>query len=346
MKFALAKTKQSLATAFVVLQCAAPLLGCMNVTSNDESVDADLFEIPAIQENDIKWNDIKWNDIKWNGWQINGPTFVGVSLAGGFSLQGGSLVMTRADHTILTGSALVGLPMRGVLSDNSTVYLQIARAIPTDDPEIYKYNVESWDGSRWSSLCGQDAAGAQIPAYALAGRWDESVGTSTGGDYIDDPSLFTFACAQGVLAKCVAAGYAPWKTVVECNEVRCQHISMRVMHQACTRMMRADYCGDGTPHTQAGTPINVWDHFDVQVRAENAPGNWHPEAEWGSEGAVCIRQARWPELADADIDAHCPGLRASATHGCFDSSSTFFTENGYNAPLDQRSLLRNEALSQ
>jgi hypothetical protein len=34
---------------------------------------------------------------------------------------------------------------------------------------------------------------------------------------------------------------------------------------ACFRMMPADYCGNGNPHTRDGTLIEIWDREGIQV---------------------------------------------------------------------------------
>jgi hypothetical protein len=53
-------------------------------------------------------------------------------------------------------------------------------------------------------------------------------------------------------------------------------------------MVRADYCGDGTPHTVNGTPIDVYDGIGIQ-----APDtNWLVDAEWGPDGALCVNSPR------------------------------------------------------
>jgi hypothetical protein len=62
-------------------------------------------------------------------------------------------------------------------------------------------------------------------------------------------------------------------------------------HQACVRMVRADLCGDGTPHTTDGRAINVYDALGVQERADDGllvATEWAFEAEWTPQGARCI----------------------------------------------------------
>jgi hypothetical protein len=70
-------------------------------------------------------------------------------------------------------------------------------------------------------------------------------------------------------------------------------------------MMRADYCGDGTPHTREGTLINVGDRLGIQRFDLEPPLTF--EAAWGAGGAVCVRQVRIPELVSLeDLVQACP----------------------------------------
>src|SRR5262249_8074375 len=91
----------------------------------------------------------------------------------------------------------------------------------------------------------------------------------------DDPTRFTFACRGYALAKCAELGYKPWSRVGS--------VSLASYHQACTRMLRADYCGDGTPWTHDGTLISVFDGLGIGGDAASV----RVEAEWNADGAVC-----------------------------------------------------------
>ena len=53
----------------------------------------------------------------------------------------------------------------------------------------------------------------------------------------------------GAIAKCVLWGYRPWATY--------NGTPLAQYHQACTRMVRADYCGTGTSYTVTGNRISV-----------------------------------------------------------------------------------------
>jgi hypothetical protein len=79
-------------------------------------------------------------------------------------------------------------------------------------------------------------------------------------------------------------------------------------HQSCTRMVTADYCGDGTPHTITGRPVEVYDNFSPQVNEEDpASTAYYFESEWTPSGANSIGTCRVADmdLSDADPD-ECP----------------------------------------
>jgi hypothetical protein len=97
-----------------------------------------------------------------------------------------------------------------------------------------------------------------------------------GGSKIDDPTTFTFACERSAITKCLRQGYKPWATV--------NGVSMAEYHQACTRLIRADFCGDGTSYTVEGQWVNLYDTVGVQRDTED----WNQEAEWDSRGARCF----------------------------------------------------------
>jgi hypothetical protein len=161
-------------------------------------------------------------------------------------------------------------------------------------------------------LCGLDSegAGAPIKAIPLQGTWDQRVGVPGGGSKINDPNLITFACKGGALAKCVTLGYKPWKTVEVCTEGTCTQVLLDNYHQACTRMIRADYCGNGQSWTLNGELINLYDGLGVQVDTEE----WPFEAEWDVDGARCVVERR-VIFASGEVPACLP---AEPPAGCGD----------------------------
>jgi hypothetical protein len=266
---------------------------------------------------------------------------LGTALVDDVAIDGGVMIGFLSNGTMAKGSAFEGAKLQGNLSDGTTLPMRIETVQATNDAEIFQYTVSYWNGAAWKNLCGTDA-GAPIRAIPLAGRWDMSTGTSTGGDFIADPNQFTFACEGAAIAKCVGAGYAPWRTVEECFDGVCQEIDLGPVHQACTRMIRADYCGDGEAHTKNGTPVDIYDAFGLQLPVNN-DGTWQNEAEWSAEGALCIENLRWNGPAMNYIQEHCPE-RLWTTFACFGQQSTFFAQNGFSTPLTTRSVLRNESI--
>jgi hypothetical protein len=151
---------------------------------------------------------------------------------------------------------------------------------------LYQVSLQTPDG-QWKDYCLPDAAG-HTTAIALAGGWDAA-------DHHIASDAITFACTNGALAKCVRWGYKPWKSV--------GGVSLADYHQACVHLVRADYCGNGTPHTRDGTTINVYDELAIQKR--DTRNGMVFEAAWGPSGAVYLNAPRLGGKA-ADIAAECP----------------------------------------
>jgi hypothetical protein len=260
------------------------------------------------------------NGIAMNGLVLDGRSVSHVSLAGG-SLNGAPLTdleleatefRGRAGRRPVRGAALAGAELDAALAGGGTVRLRIddvARGRGRSDRDVTRYLVSYRTRQGWAPLCGTDASGAPVGAIPLSGRWVES------GDHVDDAGAFTFACTGFVLAHCVDAGYAPWREAAVCSRPgRCQRITLAAHHQACTRMMRADYCGDGASHTVDHTPVNAYDPLGVRFDSED----WAFEAEWDEDGARCLVNERLPGVvpacAEALVDPDC-GDPAHATEG-------------------------------
>jgi hypothetical protein len=112
---------------------------------------------------------------------------------------------------------------------------------------------------------------------------------------------FILTCTSGAQGKCVRFGYKPWATGPHGED-------LLPYWRACTRMVRADYCGDGVPHTKNGTLIDMFDKIGIQ-KDEPFEGTEF-EAAWSPEGAVCVRHVRIPEIYSLDaLRAACPRLK-------------------------------------
>ena len=88
---------------------------------------------------------------------------------------------------------------------------------------------------------------------------------------------------NAALGKCVIWGYRPWATATRCQDQSCSTVSLADYHQACTHLVRADYCGNGVPYTVNGTLIDIFDDLTPPIQAR--AGSWGLEARWTPSGA-------------------------------------------------------------
>lgn len=200
-------------------------------------------------------------------------------------------ILLKEANTLKVADPIVGSTFKARTEYNQEVQMKVVDIeLDPEDPELYLYQIDFLDESqgKWQSLCLPDLKGVSR-AIPLKGFWDDS------GSYNDSPSIMTFACTAGVIAKCVRWGYKPWKTK--------NGISLKPYHQTCTRMTRADYCGNGKGHTRDGTTINVFDLINIQERTPDTGMVF--EAAWDENGATYFSRARWFESKD-DILKECP----------------------------------------
>jgi ADYC domain/Pentapeptide repeats (8 copies) len=244
-----------------------------------------------------------------NGVSLNGVSLNGVSL-NGVSLNGSSLNGVSLNGTSLNGVSLNGALLNGRLSNGNTLPMRIdgvrQGTSPQTDVWFYKVSYQASDG--WQPLCGA-VNGVATEAIPLAGRWDYSQGTATGGAWIPDLLSITFGCVDRALGKCVQLGYKPWAFSGS--------TPLRGYHQACTRMLRADYCGDGRSFTVDGTAINLYDRLSLQTDTKS----WRLEAEWKESGAQCLKSARDLRLKKLNISVpSCVSAKVTSVCGGFSST--------------------------
>lgn len=232
----------------------------------------------------------------WTGLLVAGAS---ASATGRMTAENGLLRLETGTQRLtshdLVGSVLV-VPVGHGAQQTLDVRVDAVHdgAVGRDVP-LHELSIVARDGTR-RGYCALDARGRNA-AYALRGRIDET------GHFVPDASSFFFACTSGAVGKCVLWGYDPWAHLPDGR-------SLAVHYNACLRMVRADYLGDGEAHTRDGTRIDVAD--DVGVRDWTRTGGAHLkfEAGWGPRGAVCVSRVRWPDLADRrDLYARRPDLR-------------------------------------
>jgi hypothetical protein len=146
------------------------------------------------------------------------------------------------------------------------------------------------DGSR-QPLCDPGPDGRR-QGFPLAGR-----ALSGGAMEPAEPGVFEIVCTSGARGKCVRFGYLPWISA-----------AMRDMYDACVRMVRADYCGDGSATTRDGALIDLYDDRGIQQSDRDPMQEF--EAGWTAAGAVCVRHVRAKENISLErLAVSCPRLR-------------------------------------
>lgn len=256
--------------------------------------------------------------------------FTGAETVGGAPLRSLNLVKgelrgTRQDGARLHGADFAGVVLRGrgltsegVPSGERKVRVEGAvpaePGAPLQDGDFYHYAVRVED----------PATGAFVDpceggyAIALPGRWDNRRGVPGGGSYDPTDVAFTFACQNASIQKCAeSAHYKPWREIVGPLPESCDpdapatcarwRKSGAEALQACVRLVRGDFCGDGTPLTLDGTPIDGNDNFPDDGIEPDAPDHpeWPVEAGWGPAGATCIDQTRVTDAISGYLLDHC-----------------------------------------
>jgi hypothetical protein len=277
------------------------------------------------------------NGIALNGSILEGRLVVSVFLddvsLDGETLSSVSLVKTKLKGIDQNGRRIKGRHMVGsvfgaVMDNGEYLSLRIEDVRATRKKglrDVKRYLVTYETEETVEPLCGYDDLGDPVYAIPLQGSWNLAEGVPGGGSWNDDEGVFTFACEGYVVAKCVLAGYKPWRRALICSwDGGCEMTDLRNHHQTCTRLLRADYCGDGMPHTVDNVWVNLYDGLGVRVDA----GEWTFEAEWSAGGATCMTSTRLPDVVPACFEY-------LATEDCGDplhfyGGSLIFSEVGEN----------------
>ncbi|RKH74762.1 ADYC domain-containing protein [Corallococcus aberystwythensis] len=196
-------------------------------------------------------------------------------------LEGGHLVASPFSEAGAAPRDVVGTVLQGTNSGGKPVEVALCDAEPSaEDPGTVFYRIEAWNAvaQEWENPCVAVGRESNPRALAVSGVWDAS------GAHHDAPGKLTFACENGAITKCIQWGYKPWD--------RRDGKPLAELHQACTRMARADYCGNGRSHTHQGTTIDVYDRFGMVERGEWDPAKASFEAAWAPDGATCLARTR------------------------------------------------------
>jgi hypothetical protein len=229
------------------------------------------------------------------------------------AVDGSEFIVTLGDGRKLHSPELVG----AVLSvDTSTGPLRVRIDAVERDPDarrgpvwLHSLSTQTADGS-WQHLCEAGPDGRR-QAFPLAFR-----PRSPDGAMEPAPEgRFELICTGGALGKCVRFGYPPWVGLAAYN--------------ACIRLVRADYCGDGAGTTRNGMRIDLYDDSGIQT-ADGDPAQ-DLEAGWTAEGAVCVRHIRVKENTSLDAIANsCPRLRGRLGNNCTEERARELGANLFN----------------
>jgi hypothetical protein len=212
---------------------------------------------------------------------VDGTAFV-VSLASGKTLSGADLA-----GATLSLDRLGHVPLKVLVQS-----VEVDSMDPDHETLLYHMLAVDPRTGNTRELCNPDAQG-QRWAFPLRGQWDIE------GRHLSDAG-YTLTCTDGAQGKCVRFGYKPWKTLA--NGIR-----LDAYHQACIRLVRADYCG-GHGTTRDGMLIDIYDNIGIQA-ADLDAADLRFEAAWNERGAVCVAHTRVPEkITLGQLQRQCPRL--------------------------------------
>lgn len=228
--------------------------------------------------NGIRCNGLRVNGLRVNGLRVNGLRVNGSALNSP-QMNGNKLQAKNASNQVLEGQDLEDLRLDMDHEDpNDQSITQIEQSVTEVEVAanglvLNTLKFRELPAGTWQNSCENGAKAIQ-----LKGDWD----VNTGERISDDPSSSTWACLGGALGDCASWGYIPGNSYAGA--------ALANYHQTCIRLKRADYCGNGTHHTQNGHPLDVYDK--VSMMAPEASLAWNIEGFWGPNGALCLNHTR------------------------------------------------------
>ncbi|WP_434427074.1 ADYC domain-containing protein [Nannocystis pusilla] len=115
------------------------------------------------------------------------------------------------------------------------------------------------------------------------------------GEVMSAPGLLYLACDTGATGKAAALGYYDLAKTTQDLE----------LFETAIRVVRADYCYDGSAHTQAGVSVvleDVWGIHGTTDETFKSP----VEAAWGRAGLICRGKGRLDAIDCHDKIPTCP----------------------------------------
>lgn len=209
------------------------------------------------------------------------------------TVEGSAFVLKMADGRELRGTELAGATLHLAVGAGDAAPVKLASIVADDTyPDILHHDLQVPDGQGgWKPACEPDANG---------GRWGFPVVLPEG--HPGRENSITITCSSGAVGKCARFGYRPWARGPQDED-------LMSLHAACVRMVRADYCGNGRPHTKERTTIDTYDDHGIQTRGLADDASYVFEAGWTARGAVCVHHTRWADLLSREqLLKQCPSL--------------------------------------
>ena len=227
------------------------------------------------------------------------------------TIERSTFQVVRADGEVVPQADLAGAVL--TLGAGGEAQRRIRIDAVTPDPrdpagEMMLYNLSEADPvtGEWRPACLPDPEGRRA-GFPLPGAFDRS------GVYDPAHPGFLITCTGGAEGKCVRFGYQPWRKTRE-------GAALLPYYQACVRLVRADYGGDGEGHTRNGTPIDLIDR--IGVKADEPAAGMTFEAAFGPDGALCVAHPRLPDLVTlSDLTARYPRLAGHVGQACGEDPS-------------------------
>lgn len=218
----------------------------------------------------------------------------------------GTSFVVRQNGRTLRSPELVGTEID--IGDGMKLRIEAVRADPADtEILLHRFSIKKDAGAEWFNPCIADRNGLE-EGFPLSGRWDAAM------SFHHDKKHFVLTCTSGAEAKCIHRGYKPWKSSKNGE-------SLQPLFESCVRMLRADYCGDGTATTRDGMAIAVYDKYAAQQPEIDAPG-FEFEAGWTPAGAVCVNHMRVPDLVTLkSLARRCPRFRKAMGRACSEETA-------------------------
>jgi hypothetical protein len=210
----------------------------------------------------------------------------GIAARSNLTADGTEFVLITGDGRVLRSADLVGATLRIGGEHGISIRIESVEKDPQSiggDIFLYRFVVED-DRHEVFDFCTPDAEGRRLGFPVPDGK---------GG--------LVLTCTSGALGKCVRWGYRFW-------EEKLGGPPLDALHQACIRMVRADYGGDGSANTRDGTLITFCDRFGINP-CEGGGADMSFEAAWAPDGAVCVARPRIAEIISLEqLREHYPRL--------------------------------------